>query len=685
MEHESLDEERLYLKHVIDLLKQELSIFEEKITNRKVDIDQSVNYLWQNIYELDPEEIASMHVAVDTSASLGENIVHLKNNIKRLIPSPYFGRIDFKYSDNGEIKPVYIGMNNFTPNTQSEPMIFDWRAPISGMFYDYELGDAEYETPIGKKEGSILAKRQYSIKNGKIEFMIESGLTVNDTILQNELNALSDNKMKGIVATIQREQNKIIRNDTTRNLIIQGAAGSGKSSIALHRAAFLLYRQKDKLTSKSILIISPNKVFADYMSSVLPSLGEEQISEVSFDDIAKAELKGICKYQTFFEQVESIISRNDNYLLERIRYKSSYEIINQIRTYVTKKKNNIFKPKSVKFPKLSISAAFVYQEYCRCSHLSKADIIEELTKIIQYKAERELKVRLLTEERKKIKNEVMSMFQEETILKMYENFYAYIGKPDYFKMVNNKIEFSDVFPLICMKILYGSHDTFSFVKHLIIDEMQDYTPIQYYVVSLLFKCNKTILGDSYQAITPYSSSAETISKVFPNSECVYLNRSYRSTFEIVQFAQKILKDKEIIPYERHGAEVKVHNVTSNNEQINLIKELIDNFYSKNTIKSIGIICKTQYQAKKLYSMLVSLKNDIYLIKEESCSFVNGVVVSSIHMSKGLEFDAVIVPDVSSDNYNNEMDRNLLYIACTRAMHYLHLTSVKEQSCFILNL
>lgn len=685
MIHKTLEEEKKYLESVIKLLKQKLSTFDGKITDHKDDISKSNEYLWENIYELDPEEIASMREVVTSSVSVGNNMLKLRNNIMRLIPSPYFGRIDFKNINDKEAKPVYIGLYNFMHDSQSSPVIYDWRAPISGMFYDYELGNASYESPTGIIEGTILIKRQYRIRNSKIEYMIESGIAINDSILQQELSASSNNKMKGIVATIQREQNRIIRNETARTLIIQGAAGSGKSSIALHRAAFLLYRQKDKLTSKNILIISPNKVFADYISNVLPSLGEERISEVSFDDIAKKELKGICQYQTFFEQVEELALNKGKELAERIKYKSSNEILSQIKSYITKQKSQVFKPKAITIATLTIPASFIIQEYYKYSRLTEEDKEVELANCIQHKVERELRIKLPTDEKRRIRNEVRSMFQKETIQKLYENFYTFLGRPELFKKLDtNKIEFSDVFPLIYMKMLYLGYKEFSFVKHLIVDEMQDYTPVQYNVISLMFKCDKTILGDSYQAVTPYSSSVESISKVFPDAECIYLKRSYRSTFEIIKFAQNIIKDKDIIPYERHGADVKIYKETTQDKQIECINNIIEDLRSKNAFKNIGIICKTQHQAQSIYSKLSSLCKNVYLLDEESRSFINGTVVSSIHMSKGLEFDAVIVPDASNENYNNDMDRNLLYIACTRAMHYLCLTYTNEPTVFIKN-
>ncbi len=683
MVHKTLEEEKEYLASVIGLLRFALYVYNDRISDHNEEIKKNAEYLWENIYELDPEEIAAMREVVDSSVSIGNNMLQFRNNILRLIPNPYFGRIDFQKDGETEVRPIYIGTYNFYSDMKSTPVIYDWRSPISSLYYDYELGRADYVSTGGKQEGEILLKRQYRIRNSIMEYMIESGIAINDTILQEELSASSDNKMKGIVATIQREQNKIIRNETAGHLIIQGAAGSGKSSIALHRAAYLLYRQKDKLTTKNILIISPNKVFADYISNVLPSLGEEQIPEVSFDDIAKNELKNICHYQTFFEQVEQLALGEDPDLAERIRFKSSYEIIGQIKSYIAKQGRDVFKPKAVKIGSATVSATVIVQEYYKYARLSEKDREKELVNFIQFKAECQLASKLSVEEKKRIRQEVRNMFQKETLQDLYEGFYKYIGKPELFKKSERgRLEYADVYPLICMKLLYLGVEDRSYVKHLIIDEMQDYTPIQYYVISQIYQCDKTILGDANQAVTPYSSSAETIARVFPGAERVYLRRSYRSTFEIIQFAQRIVHDKDILPYERHGACVEIRKAATEPEQIERIVEFIKDCRAKSSVNSIGIICKTQHQAANLHSKLSSLIGTVILLDEESNSFYNGTVVSSVHMSKGLEFDAVVVPDASKENFESEMDRNLLYIACTRAMHYLCLTYLNEPTDFI---
>ena len=683
MINRTIEEEKQYLEDVIIALREALRKSDSSLKSRSEDIMEHKEYLWNNIYDLDPEEVSAMMESIKTSVSTGENMATKNNKLRKLIPSPYFARIDFKKSKSKIVTPVYIGMYGFIDETKNENVIYDWRAPISSMFYDFELGNAFFISPSGKIEGEIDLKRQYTIKNCKMEFMLESSVAIGDEILQHELNAASDEKMKGIVATIQREQNKIIRNESAKRLIIQGVAGSGKSSIALHRVAFLLYKHRETISSKNILIISPNKVFADYISNVLPELGEEKILEISFEDIAKNELKNICKYQTFFEQVEELVKNStDKGLQERIKFKSSFQFADLLRSYVLKHKSNSFKPKSIKIATYTIPASFIIQEYYKYSRLSEKDKEIELLKCVLMKIQCEYKFKILLQDKQRIRNEIRAMFQKTDLLSMYEEFYKHIGKPELFvKKDSSTIEYSDVFPLICLKFLTKQPKDFSYVKHLLVDEMQDYTPIQYFVLSMIFKCDMTILGDSYQSVNPYSSSSiESISKVFPDAECMKLCKSYRSTFEITEFAQKILKSDGIIPFERHGSPVVVQSCASVKGQLDFIVKTINEIRSK--YKSIGIICKTQEQADLLYEALNQVDGKVILLNSNSMYFANGVVVTSIHMSKGLEFDGVIIPDVTKTNYHTEMDKNLLYIACTREMHYLSISYIKTKSSFI---
>ncbi|WP_245773046.1 UvrD-helicase domain-containing protein [Paenibacillus catalpae] len=222
--------------------------------------------------------------------------------------------------------------------------IYDWRSPVAGLFYDYNVGSARYIAPEGEIEGDIELKRQYRIKQGVMDYMIESSININDEVLQKELSQTSDEKMKNIVATIQKEQNEIIRNESSYELLIQGVAGSGKTSVALHRIAFLLYRHKGLLTPDNMLILSPNKVFSDYISNVLPELGEEQIAEIGFDAIAASELASVCTFQTFDEQVSELAVSPEPDLIERIRFKANMAFVTEMDRFVNEVEENYFCP-----------------------------------------------------------------------------------------------------------------------------------------------------------------------------------------------------------------------------------------------------------------------------------------------------------------------------------------------------
>ncbi len=333
-------QERAYLRQVIALLKSIINNTDVSVKEHVDTLAEYKDYLWSN-KDIDPHEIRSMRESILNHFALGENVIGKRKRLGKILDMPYFGRIDFREEKEGsKLLPVYIGIHSFYDPNSKTNLIYDWRSPIASMFYDYELGKASYTSPGGKIQGDISLKRQYRIRNGNMEFMIESALTVHDDILQKELSANADDKMKNIVATIQREQNRIIRNEEAQTLIIQGVAGSGKTSIALHRIAYLLYRFKDHLASKDILIISPNKVFADYISNVLPELGEETVPETAMEQILSNVLDNKYKYQNFFEQVTELLGKPAPEFIERIQYKASFEFISRLDSFILYIENN---------------------------------------------------------------------------------------------------------------------------------------------------------------------------------------------------------------------------------------------------------------------------------------------------------------------------------------------------------
>lgn len=669
-------QEKEYLKQIISFLKKVIGNTDASVKDHVDTLAEYKDYIWSN-KDIDPHEIRSMRESILNHFALGESVINKRKRLTKILAIPYFGRIDFlEKKENSKVMPIYIGIHTFYDPESRATLIHDWRAPVSSMFYDHELGEAGYRSPSGEIKGVISLKRQYRIRGGKMEFMIESALTVHDDILQKELSSNADDKMKNIVATIQREQNRIIRNEDIRTLIIQGVAGSGKTSIALHRIAYLLYTFRDSISSKDILIISPNKVFSDYISNVLPELGEETVPETSMEQILSGVLEHKYKYQTYFGLVNELLEKPSSSLINRIAYKASFGFISELDKFILHIESTYFKAADVKLTKyITIPAPFIEEQYLRFNRYpirrrfdAMADYMLDMLKI-QYT------FTVTTTGRNLLKKEIRLMFAGNNDIQVYKDFFKWTNNPGMFKMrKGHTLEYSDLAPLAYLHLALEGNGNQPFrVKHLLIDEMQDYSPIQYKVIQKLFPCRKTVLGDAGQSVNPYgSSTAETIQKSLTASEIMKLCKSYRSTFEITDFAQKIHPNAELEPVARHGEKPQILQFGSAVEELSGIMGLIST-YRKSGYKSLGIICKTEQQARKMADMLKSYANDISFLSSQSSAFVQGIVITSAHMAKGLEFDEVIIPQTDERNYRSEIDKSMLYVAVTRAMHRLTLT------------
>ena len=669
-------QEKEYLKQIISFLKKVIGNTDASVKDHVDTLAEYKDYIWFN-KDIDPHEIRSMRESILNHFALGESVINKHKRLTKILAIPYFGRIDFlEKKENSKVMPTYIGIHTFYDPESRATLIHDWRAPVSSMFYDHELGEAGYRSPSGEIKGEISLKRQYRIRGGKMEFMIESALTVHDDILQKELSSNADDKMKNIVATIQREQNRIIRNEDIRTLIIQGVAGSGKTSIALHRIAYLLYTFRDSISSKDILIISPNKVFSDYISNVLPELGEETVPETSMEQILSGVLEHKYKYQTYFGLVNELLEKPSSSLINRIAYKASFGFISELDKFILHIENTYFKAADVKLTKyITIPAPFIEEQYLRFNRYpirrrfdAMADYMLDMLKI-QYT------FTVTTTGRNLLKKEIRLMFAGNNDIQVYKDFFKWTNNPGMFKMrKGHTLEYSDLAPLAYLHLALEGNGNQPFrVKHLLIDEMQDYSPIQYKVIQKLFPCRKTVLGDAGQSVNPYgSSTAETIQKSLTASEIMKLCKSYRSTFEITDFAQKIHPNAELEPVARHGEKPQILQFGSAVEELSGIMGLIST-YRKSGYKSLGIICKTEQQAREMADVLKSYANDISFLSSQSSAFVQGIVITSAHMAKGLEFDEVIIPQTDERNYRSEIDKSMLYVAVTRAMHRLTLT------------
>lgn len=664
-------DEREYLEEIKEKLLLAIRRVDDRVKQFSAELRHNKQYIYEHQSGMDEADMVAAGQSINRMAFSGESAVAAKRKLIKLHQSPYFGRIDFSAAD-AKPTPIYIGIHTFFDERSAENLIYDWRAPISSMFYDFELGPAFYQTPSGQVAGEINLKRQYRIRDGEMDFMIENDVNIHDEVLQKELSKAADDKMKTIVATIQRDQNAVIRNDSSSVLIIQGVAGSGKTSIALHRIAFLLYRFRESIAAKDILIISPNKVFADYISNVLPELGEEQIPEMGMEELAQDLLENKFHFQTFFQQVSFLLESHDRSFIERIRFKSDFEFLRKLNQYLINLENNFFQAQELRIGRTVVPSPFIHERFKAYYRIPLLKRVPQVVKDIQQFVRGNTERKLTGQEKAQIWEAVPRMIQVNNVFDIYKNFYTWLGRPDLFRMApGNVMEYADVFPLIYCKIRMEGMQSYDHVKHLLIDEMQDYTPVQYSVFSRLFKCKKTVLGDITQTVNPYSgSSSEGIQQVFPQADIIKLSRSYRSTWEITEFTQRILPNPDLIALERHGPEPVIKPFGSNTEETAEIRRRIEDFHSSGH-HSMAIITKTHKQAKFVFNELRT--TGAHLLTADSTSFRKGVIVTTAHLAKGLEFDEVVVPFVSAHNYHTEVDQRMLYIACTRAMHRLTLT------------
>lgn len=675
--------ERAHLQHVISRIEAELRAFSSRLGSRLSESRDMVVAIQEQKRDMDHAEKAVMRQAVNVMTRINEHGMSHQEKLARLADSPYFGRIDLA-STNGELDhPVYIGLYSFTDPDTDEQLVHDWRAPISSMFYDFELGQAHFEAPSGRIEHEITRKRQYQIEDRSLKLMLETSLSIQDDILRDQLSRASDDTMKNIVATIQREQNAIIRNDQSHALIIQGAAGSGKTSIALHRIAFLLYRFREEISSNEILIVSPNRVFGHYISKVLPELGEAMIQETTMEAIAGGLLGAGFRFQTFAEQVAKLLAGKDRKYAERVRFKATPEFVTKLDAYMQHIRNTNVTPTDVDAGLYSLTAEWLTERFEK--HRDKA-INDQLTAVLvdaDTYLQLEYEKKLSSKERTELRADISRMIAHTTLKALYKNFYTWLDRPDMFKSLRGgRYEYADVFPLLYLQRLVERPPALGRMKHVVIDQMQDYTPVQYKVIDAQFPCKKTILGDSYQSVSPLSSSsAEAIAEVLREAQCMYMHKSYRSTIEITNVAQCIQHNPRLEPIERHGDTPALITSNDSDAETRAIRAAINEFRASDH-NTLGIICKTDEQAEQIYDALGHDRRGVHLLDARSTTFSGGIMIATAYLAKGLEFDRVIVPFCHADNYATTIDRHMLYVACTRAMHMLTLTATGEPSPFI---
>jgi DNA helicase-2/ATP-dependent DNA helicase PcrA len=676
-------EEAERLAHCLDHVGKSLAKTKVRLDEYQREIKAAHEHMWDARRDMDHIDKAALRQSIDQMMRSSDVMREQQSKLLKLRKSPYFARFDFCRHGENNVRAYYVGVHDFQDNEDDgQPVIYDWRAPVSSLFYDYETGSAHYEAPSGTINGEITSKRQFRIRDGKMELLIESALNIVDEVLQDELARTSEDGMKTIVATIQRDQNAIIRDADAHTLVIQGVAGSGKTSIALHRIAFLLYRFKDTISSDQILIISPNRVFADYIGNVLPELGEHPVPEIGMDRLA-AELLGDIRFESFFEQTTQLLEKQDDAAVARIRAKAAPELLKQMEDYARYLEGTIFQPFDCEIRRRPVPGFLFEREWNRYRNRPPNERRKDTAKSVIEEVENQYRIELRKEERAQLRKALAAMINRPTLRQAYRGFYDWIGQPELLPKGAGKIEYADVFPLIYLKLLTeGVDNPWGDVEHLLVDEMQDYTAVQYAVLARLFPCSKTILGDAGQSVNPHTASTpETIGKVMKGATLVRLNKSYRSTYEIMQFALRVSPNPDLIAVRRHGEQPEVVQYDTDEDRLAGIAKDIAKFEASDH-RSLAIIAKTQREADRLHRHLKDRGIAARLLANESSAFSTGVIVCSAHLAKGLEFDRVIIADAGAKNYATPMDRNLLYVGCTRAMHRLSLASVGKTSALI---
>ena len=666
-------DEEAHLKMIEAILGDELKKAEGAVDRAEAQYQDAQKERQDTYYDMDTRE----RLAVDKAMhSMDANITLLdkkRQHIEKLKASPFFARIDFAEDRVFPAVPWYLG--RFGLEHDEKLLILDWRAPLSSMFYDYDVGPAGYNAPDGWIEGELTLKRQFRISGGKLDYVVDNAQTVSDGVLQEELSRTSDERMKTIIATIQKEQNTVIRNEKAETMIIQGAAGSGKTSVSLHRIAFLLYRFRDTVKANDVMILSPSKVFSDFISDVIPELGEEPVRETDFYEIAMDLLDDVIDFQ----DPSDMLDETDRRALTRARFRASAEFLKLLQAYAEVLPDRILKEKDFVYDGTVLESEWIREQFL----FYRYDPILERIPVIAEEMLEELLVRRGARSELPKKGFLANWLKSQLIFKqpfaVYQDFFRYIGREDLMNCSRKCLEWADVYPFLYLYHRYHGLPRDRRIKHLVVDEMQDYTPVQYEVLNILYPCEKTILGDFSQRVDPVlTAGLAALKERYPKALFVRLNKSYRSTEEIMRFAKKLCPEAETEVIDRHGEEPEVLSFSNEETELSYLRSRMEVF-RKSTRASLGIILRSQKAADAFYERLRLGENaaDVTLLNSGSRKFRPGITVTSVRMSKGLEFDEVIVPGVSEEQYGKESGRMLLYVACTRAMHRLTLTCTGE--------
>ncbi len=633
---QTLLQEKEYLKRTKHIAREQICWLKENSEKVKADIlvqkqamrDEGKHSISSNLSSSDNFEqlVELSQLATQASDTINRYEDNMKkiDKLEKFMHRPYFARIDFKFDDEEAVEKIYIGRYPITSEPNFERLVYDWRAPISSLFYRYGTGKASYEAPVGKISGDIELKRQYEINGGELEYYFDADMQILDDFLRKMLTHNASHQMKSIVETIQRDQDMIIRNMASDLMMVQGVAGSGKTSVALHRVAYLMYQGlSNHLASQNIIIISPNALFEKYISQVLPELGEENVASFIFDDLYEMILEK--PFQSKNQLYESILSKAEpehpTLLKDSLSYKMHADFINEL--------NKLDLRANTSIDKLIARYHQIFSEKANFKPYIQKDHDQSLMEAI----------RTYTKD----------------------------------NLSSKKLRYEDASALVYLYLKSNGYNDYRHIKHVVVDEAQDYYPMHFEILKLMFPSAQfTILGDINQTIEKheklnfYDGVKDILSK--NKATLVSMDKSFRCAHEILQFSAQFV-DTKIQSYSRHCVVPQIIKRSNASDLDGLLDEI--KFCKENGYSSIGILCKTEKASHKLYEKLHS-KIDVQLIQSQTSSDLTGTFILPIYLSKGLEFDAAIIWDVDAVNYTTLEDRQLLYIASTRALHRLNL-------------
>ncbi|MBC2079322.1 UvrD-helicase domain-containing protein [Listeria booriae] len=744
------------MHHVLEVIEQKTAQLKQKQGNLATDVIDLRKNFWDeikvNLETFDDRLETALSIKQQAEFLAERELTHHHRDkalqiLRKLKDSPYFARVDFTPDDTNETTPIYIGIAGLSNETEDDYLIYDWRAPISSMYYDFSPGPAEYASMEKIISGTMDLKRQFIIRHGELQSMFDTNVAIGDELLKEVLGNNASDKMKNIVATIQKEQNQIIRNVKNNYLIVQGVAGSGKTSVALQRAAYLLYHYKEKLNNDNMLLFSPNPLFSSYIASVLPDLGETSIQQLTFQAYVEKRLGKHLTIESPFSQMEYLLTTEDAARKAGIQFKASLAFKEYIDQYAEQLSTgglvfkNIALRGNVIISKEAIGAYFYSLDHSisipnRMS-MTKDWLLEELAFLEKEERDKDWvkdEAELLDiEDYTEVYHDLQDNAEDDTFDDFDKELKILTAKiaRKYFRKIRaavSKLKFLHVTALykklfdvqaddaslpenwdaVCVytleslrqkELLYEDTSPYMYledkltrlktntqIKHLFIDEAQDYSPFQFFVLQQLFpSARMTILGDIHQAIYMHTLNSATLFSgeevQTDNTEKIELHKSYRSTRQIVDFTRHLLvADLEIEPFERDAEKPSFVLCMDGQERDAKLRHALSRLVGKE-YGTIAVICKTAAESAAMYELL-SPAFDVQLATEHSYSYDSGIIVLPAYLAKGIEFDAVIIPDASAQNYKKTFEQNLFYTACTRAMHELVLFAVGDKTPFM---